>query len=106
VAVVKRPLPHEGHEPLYQLWVTETHPVFGRRDIAVGPRMCRRFLEPLMEAIGKSIADGSERKSPKPWSNPRLEIVTVLKHESPFTREDRANELVGGHRYHPAGLAA
>jgi hypothetical protein len=101
---MNRPPTPEGHEPLYQIFVTEKHPVHGRREIAIGPRMMRRFLEPLMEMIGCRIADGTEGKSAQPWSNPRLELVTDLKHDSPFTREDRANELVGGHRYHPAAV--
>ncbi len=98
----RRPLAPEGHPPLYQVWVTENHPRHGRRDIPVGPRMGKEFLGPLMEMIGKRIAEGVEKASAQPWSNPRLELVTVLKHDSPFTAEDRANDRVGGHRYHPA----
>ena len=64
----------------------------------VGPRMCKRFLEPLMLEINRNIATGVEKNSTKPWSNPRFSEVVNLKHDSPFTREDRANELVGGHR--------
>ena len=96
--MTRRPFRDDMHEPLYQIWVTERHPVLGTRDMPVGPRMCRRFLEPLMMQINKNIATGIEKNSPKPWSNPRFEQITNLKHESPFTREDRANELVGGHR--------
>lgn len=97
--------PHEDdrHEPLYQIWVTERHPVHGLRDMPVGPRMCRRFLEPMMEMIGRRIASGAERTSAQPWSNPRLEVCPHTLHveDSPFTREDRQNELVGGHRAGP-----
>lgn len=99
-----RPLAAEGHEPLYQIFVDENHPRHGRRELAVGPRMCLRFLEPIMEMIGKRIADGTERKSAQPWSNPRLQVVTELTHESPFTREDRANDRVGDHRFVSPGL--
>jgi len=94
-----RPFQDDQHEPLFQIWVTERHPVFGKRDMPVGPRMCRRFLEPLMMKINMDIAGGKEKTSEKPWSNPRLVEVVKLRHESPFTREDRANDRVGGHRF-------
>ena len=87
-----------GHEPLFQIFVTVNHPVHGRVERAVGPKMARRYLEPTMEAIGKRIALGIEGKSRVPWSNPRLMQVTAPKFETDglFTREERANPLVGG----------
>ncbi len=79
---------------LHQIWVDEDHPIHGKRPIPVGPRMMRKFLGPLLEQIGRFIVEGKE----KTWRNPRIEPVIVLKHGSPFTREDRQNDLVRGHR--------
>ncbi len=84
-----------SREPLVQIWVDENHPNLGKRHIPIGPRMLRRFLEPLMTQINKAIAEGREKQ----WSNPHFEQVVLLQHESPFTAEDRANDRVGGHRY-------
>lgn len=90
----------EGHPPLYQIWVTEKHPVHGRRDMPVGPRMCKEYLGPIMEMIGRRIASGVEKASRQPWSNPRLVLCETTLHpdDSPFTREDRQNDRVGGYR--------
>ena len=88
-----------AHEPLFQVFVTENHPVHGRREIAVGPKMARRYLEPLMERIGRDIASGKERAARQPWSNPRLLQVTAPRFETDglFTREERANPLIGSY---------
>lgn len=86
-----------AHEALFQVYVTENHPMHGRREIAVGPKMARRFLEPLMERIGRDIAAGKEKAARQPWSNPRLMQVTAPHFDTDglFTREERANDLVG-----------
>ena len=94
--------PHqiEAQEPLYQIVVDENHPIHGRRELRVGPKMNKRYLAPIMEMIGKRIATGVEKASRQPWSNPRLVLCpeTIQDPGSPFTREDRQNELVGGYR--------
>jgi hypothetical protein len=100
----RRPFQDDTHPPLYQVVVDENHPVHGRRELRVGPRMCKEFLGPIMEMIGRRIADGTEKASGQPWSNPRLVMCTDTLHpeqDSPFTREDRQNPLVGGHRAGP-----
>ena len=84
------------HEPLFQIFVTERHPVHGRFDKPVGPAMCRRYLEPMIEAIGKVILSGAMRDWEAPWSDPRLVQVTAPMSDTPFTREDRA--IIGDHR--------
>lgn len=86
----------EAQEPLCQIWVDENHPRWGKREIAVGPKMHRKYLGPLMEEISKAIIDGRD----KTWRNPRLVLCpeTAAPADSPFTREDRQNELVGGYR--------
>jgi hypothetical protein len=91
----------EGHEPLFQIFVSERQRDGRLVRKAVGPRMCRRFLEPLMETIGKRIAGGIERKSSKPWSYPELVQVTIPEPNDPFTREDRQNDRVNGYRHVP-----
>ena len=86
-----------GHEALFQVFVTENHPIHGRREIPVGPKMARRYLEPMMEKIGRDIASGTEKAARQPWSDPRLLQVTAPRFETDglFTREERANDLVG-----------
>lgn len=86
-------------EPLWQIFVTENHPVKGRREIAVGPKMHRRYIEPTMEAISKRIAAGIEGKSRAPWSNPRLVQVTEAKFQTEglFMRQERAHPLIGSY---------
>lgn len=86
-----------GHEPLFQVFVTENHPVHGRREIPIGPKMMRKMLEPLMERINRRIASGEEKASRQPWSNPRMLQVTAgtTSTDGLFTREERANPLIG-----------
>lgn len=86
----------EAQEPLYQMWVDESHPRWGKRELPVGPKMQRRMFGPLLEAINRAIIDGSEKQ----WKNPRLLLCpgTISPPDSPFTREDRQNDRVGGYR--------
>jgi hypothetical protein len=86
--------PDPQDQQLYQIWVDDNHPKLGKREIPIGPRMLKKFLEPLMEQINRFIIDGKEKQ----WRNPRLVKVFKLSHGSPFTREDRANDRVGAHR--------
>lgn len=85
------------NEPLSQIWVDENHPKWGRREIPIGPKMHAKFLGPLMEQINRCIIRGEEKQ----WSNPRLVVVESTRPVpvDPFTREDRSNPLVAGHRY-------
>lgn len=88
-------IPPPEEQELWQIHVTEDHPRWGRRTIAVGPRATKDFCGVLMETISKHVLSGQEKQ----WGMPWLERVTraaVL--DSPFTREDRQNELVGGYR--------
>ena len=82
---------------LSQIWVDEIHPRWGRREIPIGPRMVRKYLEPMMEAINRQIVLGQEKQ----WSNPRFVDVesTRVVPTDPFSREDRSNPLVAGHRW-------
>ena len=86
----------DGHEPLFQIFVTELHPVHGRYDKPVGPAMIKRMLEPIFASIGKVIASGRMRDWEAPWSDPRMIQVTAPMSDTPFTREDRA--VIGDHR--------
>lgn len=85
------------HPPLWQIVVTEHHPVHGKHDRVVGPAMSRAPLAQVFEAIGKVIASGRMRDWEAPWSDPRMIQVTFPNDQSTiFTREDRA--VVGDHR--------
>lgn len=89
------PLAPPEDQVLYQLWVDEDHPKWGKRAMPIGPKMSKPMFGPLMQAINTAIIDGTEKQ----WRNPRLEpVVTERIIDSPFTREDRQNELVGGYR--------
>ena len=76
----------------------ETHPKLGKRELRVGPRMQKKYLEMLMEQINKAIIDGQEKQ----WRNPRLVLCEDTLHpaDSPFTREDR--HIIGGYRDAPS----
>ena len=86
----------DDHEPLFQIMVTEHHPVHGRYDRPVGPAMCKAPLGQIFEAISKVILSGRMRDWEAPWSDPRMIQVTAPMTDTPFTREDRA--VIGDHR--------
>ena len=87
----------DDHPPLFQIIVTERHPVHGSYDRPVGPAMTREPLGQIFEAIGKVITSGAMREWEAPWSDPRMIQITFPNDQSSlFTREDRA--VVGDHR--------